>query len=392
VLSLVSTVAAIRFYVRARRHPGVSLEALFQLLKASPIFREGLSQEAADRIVTPLYQALGCVAVGLTDEEGTLLNWDGGAGHHYPDLLDEIGSALRHQRKTFVSHESLPCPRRGGCGMRTAMIVPLPAGGETQGVLIVLGRHGGRRLTTAVEAMAEFISNQLELARLEETKTALLSAEVRALRAQISPHFIYNALNTISELIRREPETAEELLQDFADFTRYSFRTSSRYTTLAEELRNIDRYLTIEAAVHGGKIGVRMKIAPEVLPVVLPSLILQPLVENAIKHGLSGKRSGGTVMITAQDLGSEAVVSVEDDGVGMDPELLDTVRDGHEAGLHIGLGNINQRMQNTFGREYALVVETAPDMGTKVTLRLPKFHQGVRPDYQLSQDLPDLDR
>jgi two-component system LytT family sensor kinase len=217
----------------------------------------------------------------------------------------------------------------------------------------------------------------------------LQQAEIKALRAQISPHFVYNALNTISSLIRTDPEEARELLQDFADFTRYSFRTSGMFTSLAEELRNIDRYLTLESARFGGRLEVRMKIAPEVLSVVVPFLIIQPLVENAVKHGLASKPSGGRVTVIAEDHGAEALISVEDDGIGMDPGRLADLRSAHRTGAHVGLGNINQRMQQVFGGDYALMVETAQGAGMKVTLRVPKFMPGVRPNLpDYSADVP----
>ena len=230
------------------------------------------------------------------------------------------------------------------------------------------------------DAVAQFVCTQFELARLDESKHQLQQAEIKALRAQISPHFVYNALNTISALIRTDPEEARELLQDFADFTRYSFRTSGMFTSLAEELRNIDRYLTIENARFGGRLEVRMKIAPEVLSVVVPFLIIQPLVENAVKHGLASKPSGGCVTVIAQDYGTEALISVEDDGIGMDPRKLNDLKSAHRTGAHVGLGNINQRMQQVFGSDYAVMVETAPGAGMKVTLRVPKFVPGVRPN------------
>ncbi|MGW4588303.1 sensor histidine kinase, partial [Amycolatopsis thermoflava] len=163
----------------------------------------------------------------------------------------------------------------------------------------------------------------------------------------------------------------------------YSFRTSGMFTTLADELRNIDRYLTIERARFGGRLEVRLKIAPEVLSVVVPFLIIQPLVENAVQHGLANKPTGGMVTVTASDYGTEALISVEDDGIGMDPARLADLRNSHRTGAHVGLGNINARMRQLFGDEYALMVETAPGAGMKVTLRVPKFAPGVR------TDLPD---
>jgi two-component system LytT family sensor kinase len=376
-------VVVIVVVVKSRRPGNVVddavLEAVHSLSKATPDLREGLDEDAADKITTQLLDMLKCVAVGITDGAGTLLSWDGEANDHYVDLVEAIGTAIRRHRREVVVHDKMPCNHRGTCRMKRAVIVPLIVEGETEASLIVVGRTHGR-LVKMADAVAQFVCTQFELARLDESKHQLQQSEIKALRAQISPHFVYNALNTISSLIRTDPEEARELLMEFADFTRYSFRTSGMFTTLSEELRNIDRYLTIEAARFGGRLQVRMKIAPEVLAVVVPFLIIQPLVENAVKHGLANKPSGGTVTVIAQDHGAEALISVEDDGIGMDPLRLEGLRSSHRTGAHVGLGNINQRMQQVFGGAYALIVETAPGAGMKVTLRVPKFANGVRPD------------
>ena len=360
------------------------LEALYHMSKATPDLREGFDQNSADRVTSQLLELLKCVAIGITDAEGTLVSWDGEANDHYVDLTAATYLAIRKHRREVVQHDDVPCDHRGTCKMRTAVIVPLIVEGEIEAALIVVGRTRGKRRIQMADAGAQFVGTQFELARLDESKSQLQQAEIKALRAQISPHFIYNALNTISSLIRTDPEEARELLQEFADFTRYSFRTSGMFTSLADELRNIDRYLTIERARFGGRLEVRIKIAPEVLSVVVPFLIIQPLVENAVRHGLASKPSGGMVTVTAQDHGTEALISVEDDGIGMDPGRLADLRNSHRTGAHVGLGNINARMRQLFGDEYALMVETAPGAGMKVTLRVPKFAPGVRtelPDY-----------
>jgi two-component system LytT family sensor kinase len=131
---------------------------------------------------------------------------------------------------------------------------------------------------------------------------------------------------------------------------------------------------------------VKLQIAPEVLPVSLPFLCLQPLVENAVRHGLSRKPGVGMVIIEARDAGAECHITVEDDGVGMDPEVLASgvhapgVHDsaGEDAGQHVGLSNVDERLRSVFGDHFGLVVETAPGAGTKVSMRVPKFHPGVR--------------
>ncbi|HEY2057538.1 MAG TPA: histidine kinase [Amycolatopsis sp.] len=392
VLVGVLAVVALVLLFRVRRPKGeiqdAVLQAVHRMSKATPNLRAGLDEEAANRMTAELLEVLDCLAVGITDSEGTLLSWAGEATEHYFDLVEDIGTALRKHRRAVADHNKMPCNHRGTCKMKTAAIVPILVEGEAEATLIVVGRTRGK-LVQMAEAVGQFVCTQFELARLEESRNQLQQAEIKALRAQISPHFVYNALNTISALIRTDPEEARELLQDFADFTRYSFRTSGMYTTLAEELRNIDRYLTIENARFGGRLEVRMKIAPEVLSVVVPFLIIQPLVENAVKHGLASKPSGGCVTVIAQDYGMEALISVEDDGIGMDPRQLTDLKNAHRTGAHVGLGNINQRMRQVFGEDYALTVDTAPGAGMKVTLRVPKFKLGVRPNMpDYSADVP----
>lgn len=372
------------------RRPGhatedAMLSAVHRLSLASPSLREGLDQSAADRISMHLFHLLQCVAIGITDRHGVLQSWDGSANHHYVDLEDAIAAARDRHRREVVRHEDLLCTARV-CRMRTAVVVPLIVEGSVQAVLIVIGKSRSQRLFNMADAVAGFVRTQFELASLEESKHALHEAEIKALRAQISPHFVYNALNTISSMIERDPEHANELLQDFADFTRYSFRTSGMFTTLAEEMRNIDRYLTIESARYEDRLNIRMRVAPEVQSVVVPFLIIQPLVENAIKHGIAKKPDGGTLSVLADDAGNEAVITVEDDGVGMDPGKLTELRSAkpQSTGEHVGLGNISQRMRQLFGDDYALIVETERNAGMKVTMRVPKYAPGVR------TDLPDV--
>ena len=166
---------------------------------------------------------------------------------------------------------------------------------------------------------------------------------------------------------------------EFADFTRYSFRQAGEFTTLADEMGNIEKYLTLERARFGDRLHIRWRIAPEVLGVVVPFLSIQPLVENAVRHGLAGRPGGGTVSVTAEDVGPDCVISVEDDGIGMDPEAVGRHREDDPAGSHVGLVNVDDRLRAAFGEDYGLIVETAPDAGTKIIVRLPKFAPGVRP-------------
>jgi two-component system LytT family sensor kinase len=227
-----------------------------------------------------------------------------------------------------------------------------------------------------VEEVAAFTSGQLDLAELDRTRARSAEAEVRVLRAQISPHFIFNSLTAIASFVRTDPDRARDLLLDFAEFTRYSFRSHGRYTALAEELRSVEQYLLLEQARFGDRLQVRLRVDPEVLSVRIPFLCIQPLVENAVRHGLEDRDTPGTVSITAVERGPDCWISVEDDGVGNDPAVIRRSLSG-EPGDHVGLANVDERLRQAFGDDHGLVVETAPMAGTKVTMRIPKYAEAV---------------
>ncbi|KAA0021119.1 sensor histidine kinase [Antrihabitans cavernicola] len=353
-------------------------------LAARPL-RRGVDEESAVAAAPHLRVLTGAAALGIADRDGGLLAWDG----PYRDLADQFVAAARRAvdggRRVLISN-----PTGNDPAVRAVVAQPLLIDGS--GVVGVLGVvttvAPGPGTLAAVTEVARYACSQIELAELDASRARLDRAEVRALRAQISPHFIYNALGTIASFVRTDPDRARELILEFADFTRYSFRSAGEFTVLSEELRNIDRYLTLERARFGNALQVRLQVAPEVLNVVLPFLALQPLVENAVRHGLSGNSDGGTVSIVAADEGTDCVISVEDDGVGMDPELLrsgaldavvtDTAKPGTSESAHVGLANVDDRLRAAFGNDYGLVVETAPGAGTKVSMRVPKFRAGVR--------------
>ncbi|VFA96763.1 histidine kinase [Nocardia cyriacigeorgica] len=359
-------------------------------LAARPL-RRGLDQKSAAEAAPHLRALTGAEGLGVADAEGALLAWDG----PHADLAEQFTEAARRavtgERPVLVGGPvGQSRARANDHAGRTLIAQPLII--EGTGVVGALGVVAtgtpGPGTLGAVAEVARYACGQLELAELDASRARLDRAEVRALRAQISPHFIYNALNTIASFVRTDPARARELILEFADFTRYSFRAAGEYTVLADELRNIERYLALERARFGDALQVKLQIAPEVLGVVLPFLALQPLVENAVRHGLAGSPTGGTVSIVAADAGTDCVISVEDDGAGMDPELLrsgelDATESGSGAtaaveSAHVGLANVDDRLRAAFGDDYGLVVETAPGAGTKVSMRVPKFRAGIQ--------------
>ncbi len=257
-----------------------------------------------------------------------------------------------------------------------AVAAPIRAGGRAVGAIVAFSAPVRAGLVRATGEVADWVAAQVELSELDASRAALAEAEVRALRAQISPHFIYNSLNAIASFINTDPAKARELVLEFADFTRYSFRRHGDFTTVAEELRSIDSYLRLERARFGERLQVTLQIAPEVLSTVVPFLSIQPLVENAVRHGLEGKEGGGRITITAEDQGAFAEITVEDDGVGIDPEVLADVLAGGTPGEHVGLRNVDARLRQVYGDEHGLVVETTVGSGTLVRMRVPKSQPG----------------
>jgi two-component system LytT family sensor kinase len=343
---------------------------------AGPPLRAGLTTASAAKAARHLRALLGGAAVSLTSLDEALV-WEGVAGdRHAAHALELARPALADGRTHVVPEAALTCSDLE-CPVRAAVVAPLLVEDRVVGSLTSYADTAFPARVRAVGEVAHWVSTQLELGELDTSRARLAEAELRALRAQISPHFIYNSLSAIASFVRTDPERARELLLEFADFTRYSFRSRGDFTTLADELHAIDRYLLLEKARFGDRLGVTLRIAPEVLTVAVPFLCLQPLVENAVQHGLEGP-AGGHVTILAEDDGADCRISVEDDGVGMDPERLRRTLTGEERGESVGLGNVDERLRSFFGPEYGLVVETGPGAGTKVSMRVPKYQAGVR--------------
>ncbi|WP_319804130.1 sensor histidine kinase [Nocardioides dongkuii] len=364
-----------------RTHLGTEADrATFRTLHtaslASPALREGLTTASAERSVRHLRALLGTPALAVTDTARPLA-WDGSGQHHEEQAAALTTATLEAGGTRSFDRSELRCAEPG-CPVRTAIASPLVVEERVVGTLQAFAPYPTAGLARATDEVARWVSGQLELAELDASRTRLMEAEVRALRAQISPHFIYNSLGAIASFVRTDPDRARELLLEFADFTRYSFRRHGEYTTLAEELRSVERYLLLEEARFGDRLRVTLHVAPEVLPVVVPFLCVQPLVENAVRHGLEGRDGGGHIRISARDQGQEAVIEVEDDGIGEDPEKVRRALAGDAALDSVGLGNVDARLRNAYGDEHGLVVETAPGAGTRVVVRVPKFAPGVQ--------------
>ncbi|WP_427886316.1 sensor histidine kinase [Kribbella sp. GL6] len=369
-------------FTRRRKHFGTPADkatyaTLHTASLASPHLREGLTPAAAGKASRHLRDLLGTAAIAICDASGVLA-WDGVGGpyesNHRRDAKDLSAPTLRSGRTAVLGAHDVACgdPQ---CPIRTAVVAPIVTEERVVAVLVAYSNSTSAALVRATDEVARWVSGQVELAELNKERTRAMEAELRALRAQISPHFIYNALAAIASFVRTDPERARELLLEFADFSRYALRRGGEFTTLADELRNVERYLVLEQARFGERLKVSLQIAPEVLPVVIPFLVVQPLVENAVRHGLEA--GAGSITIRARDRINEAEISVEDDGAGSDPEVIRAALSGVSSSDSVGLGNVDARLRQVYGDTYGLIVETALDAGTKVTFRIPKYSSGV---------------
>ena len=209
--------------------------------------------------------------------------------------------------------------------------------------------------------------------RLQEQETLLLAAKIEALKSQINPHFLFNTLTSISSLIRSQPDTARMLIQKLSVLLRRLMKSHEHFVSLREEIESIDEYLDIEVVRFGPTLRVRKDISPDTLDIVVPSMILQPLVENAIKHGLSRKIGPGSITLRSHSEHGRAVIEVEDDGTGF---LLERLEQPMSSG--IGLANVRERLQVIYGASYQLTLFSEPGKGTRARIEVPELQREAR--------------
>ncbi len=330
------------------------LDVLDAGLAIAADLRDGPSGPRAADALRRLGELAGADALGLADPDGALAWWGPGR---------EDGAVLA-TRATAKGRRAAD---------RDRVALPLRTDDGPAGALVV----GGAVPTATARRVAAWVGDALERGRLEAGAAEAEQARLRTLRAQISPHFVYNALTTITSFVRSDPARARDLLQSFAEFIRHSLAARGDYTTLAGEFRSVEAYLTLARAVLGDRLRVQVRVAPEVLPVPVPVLALQPLVENAVQHGVERSGDGGTVQVSGEARGDDCLVVVEDDGPGMAPEHARAVLAGTAEGAGLALVNVDRRLRAVYGPDHGLVVETAPGAGTRIVLCVPRFQPGV---------------
>jgi two-component system sensor histidine kinase LytS len=339
--------------------------------------RQGLNRQSAESAARIIHAALPVAAVAITDQQRILAHVGVGIDHHCagsPIQTNTTRLALATgEVQVEQTRAGIAC-QAPNCRLGSTVVAPLKHGETVIGTLKLY--HPRENSITPVDVelaqgLATLFSNQLALAELERQAQLRTQAELKALQAQIHPHFLFNALNAIVSLVRTQPEKARELLIKLADFFRSSLRTDD-VIPLRDELSHVDAYLAIETARFGPKLEVVREIDPAVLDRPIPAFTLQPLVENAIRHGLHPRPRGGRVTIRAVSRPDETLVTVADDGVGIPPEELKRIfRPGYGKGNGLGLNIVWERAKHFCGPARPPVMESEPGQGTRVELRFP---------------------
>lgn len=345
-----------------------------------PFMRGGLTRENAGQAAEIIQKISEVPAVAITDREQVLAFVGPGCQHHRPGMAI-LTAATREvlecgQPRMISSPDQLRCSVNDcDCPLGSAVIVPLLLKDKVIGTLKLYETEPQQvdpRLGNLAKGLSQLLSLQVELAELDRQAQLLAQARFDALRAQINPHFLFNTLNTIITFSRTNPDRARRLLIHLADFFRHTMITKEHLITLNDELDFVHTYLVLEKARFGHRLQIIQDVNQGLLNHKLPALSLQPLVENAIKHGVTPKEGPGMVKIYATLEGREMVIQVSDNGVGIAPEIFPRILEpGFGSGNGVGLSNVNERLLSLYGPEYALEIKSEVDVGTTVTMRIP---------------------
>jgi len=386
-LTVVAVGSVIARFVRRPDHLRAlqSQEILDIANESLAYLRRGLDFETAAAVCRIILSEAEVAAVAITNTE-RILGFAGiGENHHAPGgpiLTRATREALdKNEHQILETKEEIGCAEPG-CMLRAAIVVPLEKGDRPVGTLKFYYTHPrllNETQITMAEGLAKLLSTQLELSELERQTQLATRMELKALQAQINPHFLFNTINTIAMLIRTDPEQARLLLREFAAFYRATLETGDQLITLGRELGYVRSYLVFERARFGDRIRITEDIAADVLGIEVPAFIVQPLVENSVKHGM---RAEGVlhIRLTAVRRDGDLVVEVTDDGVGIpEADMGRVLEPGFGKGLGIALKNVDDRLKGYFGEESGVRVESEQGRGTVVRLCIAGELSGATP-------------
>ncbi len=349
--------------------------------------RSGLTLDSAKETAKIIHTHMSVAAVAITDNVNVLAHVGAGSDHHLPGKRIRTESTFRvlaEEEPIFLdSDKKIGCNHKG-CPFTSAAVVPLHKNGQVVGTLKLYGTRRNQLDLLSFEmakGLANLCSTQLELEEIQIKEQMLAHAEIRRLQAQINPHFLFNSLNTVTSFCRTNPDRARELLQELSKYMRKNLDSSRGFVPLHEELAQLHSYLAIEKARFGERINVELKVEEKCREWPIPPLIVQPLVENSVKHGILGREDGGTISINIHCEKDEMHICIKDDGVGMAQSRIDHIYerqkiDSREKG--IGVRNCIRRLEQIYGPQYKMEIKSEIDRGTEISFRVPKLKTAMQ--------------
>jgi two-component system sensor histidine kinase LytS len=338
--------------------------------------RTGLTEESAQAVCRIALAESEAAAVAITDTERVLGFAGIGEDHHEvggPIITRATHEALEtNEHRILSSPEEIGCPQKT-CLLRAAIVVPMEMRGIAAGTLkfyYTTPRLLNETQIAMASGLAQLLSTQLELAELDRQTELATRMELKALQAQINPHFLFNTINTIASLIRTDPPRARELLREFATFYRRTLESEDDLIPLERELEYVRSYFRFEHARFGDRVELDERVAPELLAEMVPAFIIQPLVENAIQHGMRASELLH-IGLDSDAAADRVVITVCDNGVGMSAESVERAMEpGFGTGLGIALKNVDDRLKGHFGPGSGVRIESQEGEGTRVSLIL----------------------
>ncbi|MFS2221681.1 LytS/YhcK type 5TM receptor domain-containing protein [Pantoea sp. B65] len=335
------------------------------------ILRQGFNEENSLKVAQVLYQELEIGAVAITDREKLLAFTGIGDDHHLPGKVISSAytfRAIETGEVVYADGNEVPyrCSIHPHCKLGSTLVIPLR--GENQRVIGTIKLYEAKnRLFSSInrtlgEGIAQLLSAQILAGKYERQKALLAQSEIKLLHAQVNPHFLFNALNTLMAVIRRDKDQAGLLVQYLSTFFRKNLKRPSEVVTLADEIEHVNAYLQIEKARFQDLLNVRLQIPDELAHQQLPAFSLQPIVENAIKHGTSQLLGKGEILIQARREGQYLVLSIEDNAGLYQPQ---------PKGNGLGMSLVDKRLRAQFGDSYGISVSCEADRFTCISLRLP---------------------
>lgn len=348
-----------------------SARALKIAARADGVLRSGFNQENSMKVARIIYEETGVGAVAITDRTKILAFIGTGSDHHIPGMeitsLQTLQSVANNQVIYADGNEvAYQCSIKPDCPLGSSLVIPL-LGEDDQVIGTIKLYEPKTKLFSTInrtlgEGVARLLSNQILAGRYEQQKQMLSQSEIKLLHAQVNPHFLFNTLNTLSAVIRNNPERARYLVQQLSTFFRKNLKRPSEEACLKDEVEHVNAYLQIELARFNDRLTVDIDVPEELGVARLPAFSLQPLVENAIKHGTSQLLGGGHVSIRAHRDGDDLVLTVEDNA---------GLYEAKPGGDGLGMNLVDRRIKNRYGERYGLAIEHERDVFTRIQLRVP---------------------